>query len=294
MEEAGPYGETFREKLNRLFHIRSNETESEAMEQEIVSMINEGQEQGILQDLDARMITNIFEWSDKEAQDIMTRRSSVRAIDGTTTLKEAVKVMLHERCSRYPVYIENLDHIIGIVHLKDACRELEDDPSKSDLMLKSCKGLIREAIFIPETRSINNLFRSMQAKKIHMVIVIDEYGQTAGIVAMEDILEEIVGNIFDEYDEEDASILKRGQDSYEIDGLMSLEDLGEKIDVDFSDEHFDTLSGLMISHLGRIPKDGQSVEMDYGKYHFKALNVKDKVVRKVLVTQNKEKEEKSI
>ncbi|MBE5870829.1 MAG: CBS domain-containing protein [Lachnospiraceae bacterium] len=283
MEDAGPKEENFFKKLKSFFQGADRKKEDE-IEQEIISMLSE-EEHGNLQESEAQMITNIFEFSDKEAKDIMTRRSSIIAIEGSTTLKEAVTLMLHEKCSRYPVYIDDIDHIIGILHLKDACRMLEDFPDRKEVMIKKCKGLIREAVFIPETRSINNLFRGMQAKKIHMVIVIDEYGQTLGLVAMEDILEEIVGNIFDEYDEEEDNITVRGNDSYETDGLMTLEELEELLHVDVSSLIYETVSGMMIAHLGHIPKDGENVEMDYADYHFKALIVKDKVVRKVLITK---------
>lgn len=291
MDDAGPKESNFWTKIKKFLHHSGETGEADVIEKEIISMVNEGHEQGVLQASEAEMITNIFEFTDKEARDIMTHRSAIIAIDATMTLKETVTFMLHEKSSRYPVYIENIDHIIGILHLKDACRELEDFPEHGEKMIKNCKGVIRDANFIPETRSINNLFRSMQAKKIHMVVVIDEYGQTSGIVAMEDILEEIVGNIFDEYDEDDAFIKKRGQDRYEIDGLTPLDDLGERLNIDFSDQEFETLNGLMIANLERIPKDGESFEMDYGGYHFKVLSVKDKVIRRVLVTKE-EKEGK--
>lgn len=288
MDDAGPKEDNYWTRLRKKFRSGQKTEESAVIEKELITMLHDGHH-GNLHESEAEMISNIFELSDKEAKDIMTRRPNINGIDGMASLREAVTVMLHERCSRYPVYIENIDHIIGVVHLKDACRELEDHPEKKELMVKNCKGLIREAVFIPETRSISNLFRSMQAKKIHMVIVIDEYGQTSGIVAMEDILEEIVGNIFDEYDEEEDSITKRGQDSYEIDGLMPLSDLEELLQVDFSGEEFETVSGLMISRLEHIPKDGENVETDFDEYHLKALIVKDKVVRRVLVTKKKEK-----
>ena len=172
----------------------------------------------MLQESEAQMITNIFEFTDKDAKDIMTHRSSIVGIEANTTLRDAVDFMLSEKNSRYPVYIDNIDHIIGIIHLKDACRVLEGGKN-DNRPIKQIKDLIREARFIPETRNIDTLFRSMQSLKTHMVIVIDEYGQTTGLVAMEDILEEIVGNILDEYDEDETYIQEKGEDRYEIDGL---------------------------------------------------------------------------
>lgn len=272
-----------------LFGIRLHEGDTDVTEEEIISMVNEGQEQGVLLESEAQMITNIFEFTDKDAKDIMTHRSNIIAIDASTSLKKAVEFMLSEKNSRYPVYIDNIDHIIGIIHLKDACRAL-DNAKNEDKPIKSIRNLIREAKFIPETRNIDSLFRSMQSLKTHMVIVIDEYGQTAGLIAMEDILEEIVGNILDEYDEDDSFIMKKGEDTYEIEGLTPLDELGEMLDIDFSKEEFETLSGLMIAHLEHIPTEDDLFDMDYDRYNFKVLSVQNKVIKNVLVTKKAETE----
>jgi len=274
----------------RILGIRPGEDEGDVTEEEILSMVNEGHEQGVLRASEAEMISNIFDFSDKEAKDIMTHRSNVIGIDGNMTLKEAVDFMLSEANSRYPVYIDNFDHIIGIIHLKDACRILENgkDGGKP---VKNVRGLVREATFIPETRKIDVLFKNMQSVKTHVVIVIDEYGQTSGLITMEDILEEIVGNIFDEYDDEEAFIEQKGEDCYEIDGLTPLEELGEELGIDFSEENYETLNGLMISYLERIPEDDEEFDMDYDGYNFKVLAVENKTIKRVLVSKNPEKQE---
>lgn len=274
----------------RIFGIRPGEDEGDVTEEEILSMVNEGHEQGVLRASEAEMISNIFEFSDKEAKDIMTHRSNIIGIDGNASLKESVDFMLSGANSRYPVYIENFDHIIGIIHLKDACRMLENGKD-STRPIKSIRGLIREANFIPETRKIDVLFRNMQSIKTHVVIVIDEYGQTSGLITMEDILEEIVGNIFDEYDDEEDFIEQKGEDCYEIDGLTPLDELGEELEIDFSDEEYETLNGLMISHLERIPEDGEEFDMDYDGYNFKVLAVENKMIKRVLVSRIRKKQE---
>lgn len=274
----------------RIFGIRPGEDDGDVTEEEILSMVNEGHEQGVLQASEAEMISNIFEFSDKEAKDIMTHRSNIIGIDGNVSLKEAVDFMLSEANSRYPVYIENFDHIIGIIHLKDACRMLENGKD-GGRPVKNIRGLIREANFIPETRKIDVLFKNMQSIKTHVVIVIDEYGQTSGLITMEDILEEIVGNIFDEYDDEEAFIEQKGEDCYEIDGLTPLEELGEELGIDFSNEDYETLNGLMISYLERIPEDNEEFDMDYDGYNFKVLAVENKTIKRVLVSKNPQKQE---
>lgn len=272
--------------LANFFHLQK---ENNVIEDEILSMVNEGHETGALQATEAKMINNIFEFSDKEAKDIMTNRSNIIGIDGSECLKDAVSFMLSEANSRYPVYIDNIDHIIGVLHLKDACRMLQDD-TKADKPVKSIKGLLRNANFIPETRKIDVLFKTMQSLKTHFVIVIDEYGQTSGVLTMEDILEEIVGNIFDEYDEEEAFIKSKGEDSYEIDGLTPLDELGDTLDIDFSDLEFETLNGLMISKLEHIPSEHEDFEMDFNGYTFKILAVENKIIKRVLVSKNPTKE----
>ena len=180
--------------------------EDDVTEEEIISMVNEGHEQGVLRASEAEMIHNIFEFGDKEAKDIMTHRKNLIAIDGELSYNDAVPFIIENNKSRYPVYLEDIDNIIGVLHIKDAFAFAQ----KNEVFrtsIKDIKGLIREVDFVPETLNIHTLFQKMQAKKSHLVIVVDEYGQTEGIVAMEDILEVIVGNILDEYDEEEHDII---------------------------------------------------------------------------------------
>ena len=233
MEDGGPtavkYG-IVKRGFSKIAGIIGRQTDGDVTEREIISMVNEGHEQGVLQASEAEMITNIFEFGDKEAQDIMIHRKNIIALDGNMTLQEALTFMISENKSRYPVYDGDIDHIIGILHFKDAVRARETGRSNTitEKKIKSIKGLVREARFIPETRNIDALFHNMRAMKIHMVIVIDEYGQTAGLVAMEDILEEIVGNIMDEYDEEEGHIEEKSENEYVIEGLTPLKERSEE------------------------------------------------------------------
>ena len=261
-----------------------SEESSDVTEEEIISMVNEGHELGVIQASEVEMITNIFEYGDKEAQDIMTHRSNIVAVEDHMTLNEAVSFMLSERNSRYPVFHENIDHIIGILHLKDALR-MQAKNQYNEIPIKDIEGLLREAVFIPETKNIDVLFKRMQSLKLQMVIVVDEYGQTMGLVAMEDILEEIVGNILDEYDEEEHHIKETGVNEYIIEGKTLLEDLEDKLHISFGDSEFETLNGFLISQLDRIPEENEVFDMDYGGYNFKILSVKDKMIHTVLVTK---------
>lgn len=251
-------------------------------EEEIISMVNEGHEQGVLLASEAAMIHNIFEFGDKEAKDIMTHRKSLAALDGNLSYHDAIAFINENSKSRYPVYQEDIDHIIGVLHIKDALAYAQ----RNELFRTSIKdipNLIREAEFVPETLNINTLFTSMQTKKSHIVIVVDEYGQTSGVVAMEDILEEIVGNIEDEHDEAELLIRKNEDGSYLMDGLAAMEDVVEALDLAVDEDSFDTLNGLLVSLLGRIPSDGDTALLHAYGYDFHVQRVEDKMIREVLI-----------
>ena len=274
----------------RLFGIDPYTSPDNVTEEEIMSMVNEGHEQGVLLASEAEMITNIFEFGDKEAKDIMTHRNSIVAIDGDMPLKEAIHFMLSQSNSRYPVYEENIDHIIGVLHLKDAMR-IHNKDVRINLPVRKISGLLREAKVIPETRNIDSIFKMMQSTKTQMVIVIDEYGQTAGLVAMEDILEEIVGNIWDEYDEDEKHIEIKGEDEYVIEGKTPLKELEDKFHISFEEEEFETLNGFLISKMDKIPEEDEQFSVEVGGYEFKLLSVENKMIQSVLVTKLPEEHE---
>ena len=290
MDDSGPSSRPESEHKMFLRRIFSRKSANDEFEDEIISMVNEGHEQGVLQESEAKMITNIFEFGDKEARDIMTHRTAIIGIDKELPLKEALNIMLTESNSRYPVYDGNIDHIIGILHLKDAMRAHEIH-NKTNEPICEIDGLIREAKFIPETRHIDTLFHYMQSNKIHMVVVIDEYGQTAGLVAMEDILEEIVGNILDEYDEEELHINRNSDNEYVVDGMTSLEELGDTLFISFEDENFGTLNGFIISKLEKIPTENEEFDFDYKGYNFKVLSVENRMIKSVLVKKTADNED---
>ncbi|MCM1569541.1 MAG: hemolysin family protein [Roseburia sp.] len=277
------------EGLLFLFGIRNKGNDNEMIEEEIISMVHEGHEQGLIQESEAQMISNIFAYGDKEAQDIMTHRKNIVAIESVMTLGDAISFMLAGKNSRYPVYEENIDHIIGILHLKDAMR-YQAEKGGVHQALKELSGLLREPVFVPQTRNIDELFQEMQKKKLQMVVVIDEYGQTDGLIAMEDILEEIVGNILDEYDEDRAYIEERGKDLYVMEGKTPLEELEKRLGISFEGESFDTLNGFLISRMDKIPEPDEQFEVDYEGYHFKLLSVANKMIESVLVTRLTEPE----
>ena len=249
-------------------------------EEDVISLVNEGHEDGNILASEAVMIQNIFEFSDTDVKDIMTHRKNIVAIDGESTLREAISFINDNNMSRYPVYIEDLDNIIGILHIKDILTYYDKDID--NLKVKDLKDLMSVAEFVPETHGINTLFAKMQSKKRHMVIVLDEYGQVSGLLSLEDILEEIVGDISDEHDDDEASIEVRPDDTFIMDGGCSLEEVEEKIGVKLS-EDFETLNGYLISLYGKIPEDGKSFRLEDDNFVYFIKNVSEKVIGEVFV-----------
>lgn len=278
--------------ISRLFGVDPWKETDDVTEEEIISMVNEGHEQGVLLASEAEMIHNIFEFGDKEAKDIMVHRKNILALDGRMTFLEALEVLKDSNFSRFPVYLDNIDNIIGVLHIKEAL-DLSQDQDIFDKPIAEIPDFLQEVEFIPETRNINTLFAAMQMEKSHMVIVVDEYGQTSGIVAMEDILEEIVGNIEDEHDEEELMIERMSDDTYRMDGMTPMEEVLDVLGIELSNEDdFDTLNGLLISLIDKIPNDGEVFSVTAYGYLFEVLSVENKMIRKVKVSKLPEEDGK--
>ncbi len=270
----------------RLLGMNPNADIENVTEEEILTMVNEGHEQGVIEADEAEMISNIFEYGEKDASDIMTHRSNINAIDGDMTLEDAVSYMLLENNSRYPVYDGDINTIVGIVHVKDALKEY-GNRAKAETPIKEVKEVLYEVELVPETRNIDDLFKLMQSKKSHMAIVVDEYGQTAGLVTMEDILEEIVGNILDEHDDDEEQIKLRADNTYIVDGMTLLEDLEEEMGIDFNVEDINTLNGFMMLKTGKIPRpEYVGMEFEYEGYSFKIQEVEGKIIKTACITKS--------
>lgn len=259
-------------------------------EEEIISIVNEGHEQGVLEASEAEMISNIFEFSGTYAKEIMTHRTNIVSLDGTITLEQAMDIMLKGSFSRYPVYVEDADDVIGILYFRDVVAASQM-PRYKKMAITEIPGLLRETMFIPETKIVNLLFQEMQKQKIHMATVIDEYGQIAGIVTMEDIIEEIVGNIQDEYDEEEEVIEEKEDGSFLIDGLAPMTEVVDMLGDEFAELEFGTLNGFLIALLDRFPEKGELPELMWKHYKFQVLQVEGRVIRQVRVTEEEVKEE---
>lgn len=284
----------FAKLILKLIGVDYNENDENVTEEEIISIVNEGQEQGILEEQEAEMISNIIELDEKDASEIMTHRTNIVAIDGNQTLAEIAEFIINEINSRFPVYDEDIDNIIGIVHIRDIFTYYYRG-NMNDKPIKELGNIMRKPKFIPETRNIDVLFNEMQKEKNHMVIVVDEYGQTAGILTMEDILEEIVGNIFDEYDEEDTNIVRENEKTYIIKGSTPLEDIEDELKIRFDEEDYDTLNGYLISKLDRIPSENDKIVLETEDCRYDVLAIEGKMISLVRVTilEKQEIEEES-
>lgn len=275
--------------------IDTHAKDDKVTEEDIMYMVNEGHDQGVLEASEAEMITNIFEFDDKVASDIMTHRMNIVALEGVVTLQEAMDFIVKESInSRLPVYGEDIDNIIGILHMRDVLYFAEITEYLNQ-PIGQIDGLLREPHFVPEHKNINALFKEMQSEKIHMEIVIDEYGQTAGLVTMEDILEEIVGNIMDEYDEEEEDIVSSDNNTFRLAGTSLLVDLEDTLGIEFEEqdkENFDTLNGFLTSRLGHLPKENDK-DIHFGGFVFSIVKVENRTIKLVDATREAVSQEES-
>ena len=250
-------------------------------EDEIISIVNEGLEQGVLENTEVEMISNIIEMDEKEVKDIMTRRKQIVAIDGASSVADAIQKMMEKNYSRYPVYEGDIDNIIGVVFWKDVTKYYIEQKDRS----RQIQEIAKKAYLVPDTKKINVLFEEMQMKKVQMAVAIDEYGQTVGIVAMEDVLEEIVGKIYDEFDESERYVIQQRPGRYFMKGMLELEEMSRILHIDMEKEleDYDTLNGFLVSKIGHIPTEKEKVTIYYQGYEFRVVDIKNKMIRLVRV-----------
>ncbi len=263
----------------RLMGIDPNAEPEEVTEEEIRMMVDVGGEKGVIEDAQKEMINNIFEFDDIDAGDIMTHRTEVSAVEVNDPVQDAVEISEKEGYSRIPVYEESLDDIIGIVYIKDLIGYIGSSLPKQ----KNLRELMREPLFVPESMKCGALFKEMTTKRMQMAVVVDEYGGTAGIVTLEDLVESIVGNIQDEYDNEEEEFSVINETTFTVDGTTSIDEVSEQVGVSLPEDEYDTIGGFVISLLGYLPKDGEMNELEYKNLKFTILNLEDKRIGKLKV-----------
>ena len=239
--------------VSKIFGVTENE-EATITEEEIKMMIDEGEEKGTIKEEEKEMINNVFEFNDTTAAEVMTHRTDIFAIDINDDIYKALDKLDEYKYSRIPIYDETIDNIKGILFVKDILKSLS---TKKQIKIKS---LIRDAYFVPESKPINEIFKDLQKNKKQMAIVVDEYGGTAGLLTMEDILEELVGNIFDEYDDVENEYEKIDDNTFLISGSVSLYELKKILNTNIPEGDYDTLSGYLLEELGRLPEEGEEAK----------------------------------
>ncbi|MCL1982654.1 MAG: hemolysin family protein [Clostridiales bacterium] len=257
----------------------SEESGGEFFEDDVMSMLEVGKETGVLKEEGQKMINSIFAFDDKLAYEIMTPRTDVFTIDINDNTEEYMDELMELHYSRIPVYEDDSDNIIGILNIKDfLIKAREAGFDNVDI-----RGILRKPYFVPETKKIDDLFFDLQSSKQHIAVLIDEYGGFSGIVTMEDIIEEVMGEIDDEYDEEQPELEKIDENTYMVSGFMDLDDLNEELGTNLESDNIETIGGFLIDILGEIPDDSDSGGrvIEYGNMVFKILSVKERRIEKV-------------
>lgn len=267
--------------LVRMFGVNPDDNKEEVTEEEIRMMVDVGNENGTIRESEKIMINNIFEFDNKTVSDIMMHRSNVVGIPVDASLSDVAQIVNTEKYTRFPVFEQHIDNIVGILHAKDLLTYIERDAAGFDL-----KSIIRTPYFVPVSKRINELFKDLQKHKMHLAIVIDEYGGTAGIVTIEDALEEIVGNIFDEHDVEEKELEKLDENTFLMKGLISLRLVKDLINIELPIEDYDTLSGFVIGQLGRIPEQDERPVVEFNGVVFQVEEVDERRIAKIKVIKS--------
>ncbi len=269
--------------ISKLFGV--GEAEEEVVtEEEIKMMIDEGEEKGTIERGEKQLLNNVFEFNDIIVSEVMTPRTEMYAIDINNDIYDSLDEIDEFKYSRIPVYEDNIDDIKGILFIKDIIKPLKDN-KRIDI-----KNIIREPYFVPESKDIDELFKEMQSNKVQIAIAIDEYGGTAGLITMEDIIEELVGNIFDEYDDEEIDYKKIDDNTYILSGAITSYELKKIFDIEFPEGDYETLSGYLIDKLGRIPDEDEHPIIEDENLTYKVEEIDDKRIRYVKVCRNMNKQ----
>ena len=273
--------------ISKIFGVGENEEET-VTEEEIKMMVDQGEEKGTIKEEEKELINNVFEFNDITVSEIMTHRKDIFAVDINISNEELLRELSREeyRYSRIPVYDETIDEVKGILYVKDVLKNINKKNFK-------VTNVVKEAYFISQNRLINEVFKELQKNKMQIAIIVDEYGGTAGLITMEDILEELVGDIYDEYDKVENEYEKIDENTYMLSGSLPIYDVNKLLDSEIPEGDYDTLSGYLQEELGRIPEDEEKPVIETEKVTYKIEEYEDKRIIKVKACKNnnEEKEE---
>jgi len=262
----------------RLLGIDPDAAEAPVTEEEIRMLVDAGGDSGVIEETQQEMIHNIFELDDLDAGDIMTHRTDIIGVEADEPLENAVQAAMREGCSRLPVYEDDLDKIIGVIYIKDLLPYVG-----KELPGQSPREVMREAHYVPESKRCGALLKEMTASRTQIAVVVDEYGGTAGLVTLEDVLEAIVGSIQDEYDDEEEDISKIDESTFLLEGTTAVEEIEALTHVPLPEGDYDTIAGFVIRELGYLPREGDHPEVEYKGLKFTVEEVEDRRVAVITV-----------
>lgn len=273
--------------VTRLIGLDPFAEEETMTEEEILMMVDVGGEKGVIEETERDMIANIFEFGDTTASEVMTHRTEIAAVENTETVADIVRLAMDEGFSRIPVYEEDIDTILGVVYVKDLLKYVVQGDSSNI----SVTELMRPVYFIPESKRLDNLFSEMTEKKVQMAIVVDEYGGTAGIITMEDLIESILGSIQDEYDDEDEEIAQVSDNCFTVDGTTLIDEVSDLIGVELPEGDYDTIAGYIVTSLERIPDEDEHPAVTFGPATFTVEEVEDRRISRIMIIVDRKPDE---
>lgn len=270
----------------RIAGVKLHDDSDAVTEDDIRELMDVGEELGAIEGIQKDMVNNVFEFDDITAGEIMTPRIDVVSVDVDDPLTEALRLAVDNGYSRLPIYEEDIDHIIGILYIKDLLPYVGRNlPENVNIRI-----LLRDTHFVPNTKKCDELFEEMNAKHLQMAIVVDEYGGVAGIVTIEDLLESIVGNMQDEFDHEEEEITQLDEDSFEVDGTLSIGELEELLDTELPEGDYDTVAGFLLDQLGHIPEEGEEAAIQFEDLTFTVTEMDDLRIENIVVKRNPDEE----
>lgn len=263
----------------KILRVNPNENANAMTESELRTIVDVSQEEGVIEQEERFMISNVVDFGDALSKDIMIPRTDVICADVNSTYEELVELFMEETYSRIPIYEESKDHIIGLLYLKD----LFFYTQKNDMRYFDLRSILRKPLFVYEYQKTSQIFADMKTSSVTMAIVLDEYGITSGIITMEDLIEEIVGEIRDEYDENENDVIRKlAEDTYDVDASIKLDDLNDALHTDLHSEDYDSLAGFVIEIMDKLPSEGE--ETDYNNLHFKVAQVNRNRIERIILT----------
>ena len=272
-----------------MFRIDPKTLDDAVTEEEILQIVGEGEEKGVIEETEKDMIANILDFNDTTAEETMTHRTDIIAVADDASISEAVEAAVENGCSRVPVYHEDIDSVVGICYVKDLLpyvgKDLPDFVKLTDMM--------RPAYFVPETKKCSQLFTELTERKVQIAIVVDEYGGTAGLITLEDLVESIVGNIQDEYDNEEEEIQQVSETEFTVDGTASIDEISDLTGIELPEGDYDTIAGLVTELLGRIPKEDEQPNVRIKGLSITVLSVEDQRLARLLLVKEPPAEEET-